>query len=313
MAITPIALFTYNRPEHTAVALESLSQCSRLDESRLFIYCDGPSRPEHVEAVAESRRVVRDWVPRLGAQVIERDDNLGLAASIVSGVTELCERYGRVIVLEDDLVLNPRFVDFMIQALDRYEHESRVYQVSGYMFPVAHEAATDAFFLPLTTTWGWGTWARAWRDFDCDVSGVTDFLRDPAVRLRFDLDNSYPYSNMLEGRLNGENDSWGILFWWYVFRAEGLALHPRESLVWNGGFDNSGTHCGDRSWSNQPPAEVVTREHSHGFSLPEKVIADDAAFNRIKQFLRREQYPTSLTGRLWRRLERYAVRTGVNR
>jgi hypothetical protein len=93
-----------------------------------------------------------------------------------------------------------------------------------------------------------------------------------------------------------------------------MALHPRESLVWNGGFDNSGTHCGDRSWSNQPPAEVVTREHSHrSFSLPEKVIADEAAFKKIKQFLRREQYPTSLTGRLRRRLERYAARTVINR
>lgn len=308
MPTTPIALFTYNRPIHTAAALESLSQCTRLDECHLHIYCDGPAKPEHSAAVKESRQVVRDWETRLGAEVIERDVNLGLASSIISGVTELCDRHGRVIVLEDDLVVNRSFVDFMIQALDRYENEPKVYQISGYMFPVEQPAATDAFFLPLTTTWGWATWSRAWRSFDPDPSGAREFLR-LGDRRRFDLDGAYPYSNMLEDRLQGKNDSWGILFWWSVFKANGLALHPRESLVWNGGFDNTGTHCRDRSWSNQPTAEIVSGgDSARSFLLPEKVVADEDAFHRIKQFLRREQYPTSLTGRLWRRLERYVAR-----
>src|SRR5690349_8784695 len=121
MISTPIALFTYNRPEHTKRALLSLAQCSRLHECSLHIFCDGPRLAQHQPAVMASRRIVNDFALRFQTQVVERAENLGLARSIVSGVTSLVREYGRIIVLEDDLVLNPDFVDYMLQALDRYQ------------------------------------------------------------------------------------------------------------------------------------------------------------------------------------------------
>ena len=184
MTATPIALFTYNRAEHTARVLNSLANCARLDECSLHIYCDAPKREEHAAGVEASRDVVRAEAPKFGATVIERDVNFGLARSIVEGVTDLCDRYGRVIVLEDDLVLSPSFIDYMLQALDRYADEANVYQVSGYMFPIMQPEDTDAFFLPLITTWGWATWRRAWQIFDWDASGALERLKDPSLRRR---------------------------------------------------------------------------------------------------------------------------------
>jgi hypothetical protein len=304
MTATPIALFTYNRAEHTARVLDSLADCARLDECSLHVYCDAPKRAEHAESVAASRQVVRERAAKLGAKVIERERNLGLARSVVDGVTDLCNRFGRVIVLEDDLVLNPSFLNYMLQALDRYAGEQNVYQVSGYMFPIAQPATPDAFFLPLITTWGWATWKRAWRIFDWDASEAREELKDPALRRRFDLNNSYPYSTILENQLNGATDSWGILFWWQVFKARGLALHPRQSLVWNGGFDSTGTNCGDEGWSNEPGADVVTRWNTDGgFQFPNAVSIHQQAFDNICNFLKKEQYPASLAGRIRRRLQ----------
>ncbi len=304
---TPIALFVYNRPAHAQLALESLSRCERLAECSLRIYCDGPKNDKDAEGVAAARQVAGEWAAQLGGAVVERETNLGLARSIVTGVTDLCESHGRVIVLEDDFALSPSFLDYMLQGLDRYADEPNVYQISGYMFPVEHPAKPDAFFLPLTTTWGWATWARAWRIFDWDASDALEKLRDPKLRRSFDLDGSYPYSAMLEQRLRNENDSWGILFWWAVFKAGGLALHPRESLVWVGGFDRSGTHCGDAAWSVPQSSELVTRPRHSRFELPPAVQPDPVAFKRIRKFLQKEQYPTSIAGRLWRKVEEYTT------
>jgi hypothetical protein len=246
-----------------------------------------------------------EWANQYGAEVLERDENLGLAQSIVSGVSELCEKYSRAIVIEDDLILSPRFLDFMIRALDAYENEANVYQVSGYMFPLEHPPLPSAFFLPLVTTWGWATWRRAWNPVDWTAAGASEMLRDPKRLKAFDLDNSYPYSKMLSDRLTGQNDSWGILFWWTVFKCGGLVLHPSQSLVLNRGFDSSGTHCGDQSWSAEEQLSVGNNEPVVPFQLPDRVEIDESAFNRIKHFLKKEQYPTSLSGRLWRRIERY--------
>jgi len=304
MTATPIALFTYNRAEHTARVLNSLASCARLDECSLHIYCDAPKREEHSEAVEASRQVVREHAAKFGATVIERDTNFGLARSIVDGVTDLCNQYGRVIVLEDDLVLSRSFIDYMLQALDRYAGEKDVYQVSGYMFPINQPKGLDAFFLPLITTWGWATWRRAWQIFEWDASEALEELKDPSVRRRFDLQNSYPYAVMLENQLKGLSQSWGILFWWQVFKARGLALHPRQSLVWNGGFDNTGTNCGVQGWSIESGPDLVAQPTNNGsFDFPEKVAIHQEAFDNICNFLKKEQYPASLAGRIRRRLQ----------
>ena len=300
---TPVAVFLYNRPNHANLALESLSRCRRLDECSVEIYCDGPKNAEASEQVTAVRQVAREWASRLGAKVIERETNIGLARSIVSGVTELCNRHGRVIVIEDDFLLSPSFLDYMLLALDRYANESNVYQISGYMFQVRHSSKHDAFFLPLTTTWGWATWSRAWKIFNWDATDAQDLLRDPEVRRRFNLDDAYPYAEMLEEKLEGGNDSWGILFWWAVFKTGGLVLHPEKSLVWNGGFDETGTHSGDRTWSNQSWSEIADdTESTKSFLLPEEIVTDQAAFRKIIRFLRMEQSEGNLFARIRRRI-----------
>jgi GT2 family glycosyltransferase len=281
----PVALFTYSRPEHTRAAFEALARSPRLDECLVTVYCDGPRSSADEPRVADSRRVVSEWAPRLHAQVVERTENLGLARSIVGGVDALCTEHGRCVVIEDDLVVHRGFLHYVLEALARYESDERVYQVSGFMFPVRHPDAPDCFFLPLTTTWGWATWARAWRVFDWTAAGAPAALDDAATRKRFDLDGSYPYARMLEDRLAGGNDSWGILWWWSVFAADGLVLHPRRSLVQVGGFDGSGTHhrAGAPFEGQSSPDESWLGE---AIRFPEAVQTDDAAMGRIRAFLR---------------------------
>jgi len=318
--MTPLALFAYNRPAHVAAALDSLARCARLDECRVHVFCDGPKGPDDARAVAATRAVVRERAGALNAEVVEREENLGLARSVVTGVTDLCARFGRVIVVEDDLIVAPDFLAYMLAALDRYEDADDVYQVSGFMVPVAHPAVPDTFFLPLTTTWGWATWGRAWEAFDWDASGAVEALRDPETRARFDLGGAYPYAAMLEDRLAGRNDSWGILWWWAVFKARSLVLHPRRSLVRVGGMDGTGTHSGAVDPLGQPGAEAFRAPvlgTGPGVSprLPDRVAPDAAALARVTAYLdeRFGRRSRTWTRRLARRLgaERPAAHGGA--
>lgn len=286
--MTPVAVFAYNRPAHIAAAMDALGRCDRLDECQVHVFCDGAKDEAGGAAVTATREVVRERAKALGAEVVEREVNLGLARSIVAGVTDLCERYGRVIVVEDDLVVAPDFLDFMLQALDRYADVGSVYQVSGFMFPVVHPEGADAFFLPLTTTWGWATWARAWEAFDWHATGAAEALRDPATRAAFDPYGDGRFFTMLADRLAGRNDSWGILWKWEVFRRGGLVLYPRLSLVRQMGWDGSGTHGGACAPYTQPPLEAFTATRlAPPIRLPEAVRPDAAAAERIRRFMPR--------------------------
>ena len=283
---TPVALFTYNRPDYTRKVLDSLSRCRRLDECILFIYCDGPKKPEHADSVDASRSLVRTFADTFPATVVLRENNLGLARSIVSGVTDLCTRYGRVIVIEDDFILSPSFLDYMLQALDRYEHDENIYQISGFMFPVENPEKPDAFLLPLTTSWGWATWRRAWTVFDWNASGWQELLSDDQTRARFDLDNSYPYHEMLKERFSGHNDSWAILWWYAVFKASGLVVHPKRSLVWVGGFDDSGTHCGTTNMVLRSVSDLWEFPENGRLAFQKENTRDDETYTRIRDYLR---------------------------
>jgi len=243
MSLAPIAFFAYKRPEHTLRSLTALSRCRLAQASRLYIFCDGPKPGQAGDQVAKVREVVasRPWCGEV--QILARQENLGLAASVREGVTRLCREYGRVIVLEDDLVMSPGFLSYMNLALDRYRDEQQVMQVSGHMFDARLKTDADALFLSFVTSWGWGTWQRAWCGFQGELEGYQALRNDKALRQRFNLDGHYDYFGILERQAAGLVDSWAILWNLFVFNREGLVLYPVRSLIANQGFDGSGTHC----------------------------------------------------------------------
>jgi hypothetical protein len=247
MERAPIAYFAYNRPEHTLRSLLSLADNPEARESALFIYCDALKKEEHRERVDEVHRIVRSRQWCGSVHIIEHEENKGCAQSIISGVTQMSDTYGKVIVIEDDLVLSPHFLGYMNTALSLYESDPQVMQISGHMFPIAFDCKKDALFLPFITSWGWATWQRAWRLFDPHMSGYGQIKGNRKMRYRFNMQGEYPYSKMLESQLRGEIDSWAIRWYLSVFLNNGLTLYPVTSLVENIGFDGSGVHCPNRS------------------------------------------------------------------
>lgn len=242
MNYAPVAFFAFNRPEHARNSLASLFRCPEMGYTKLYAFCDGPRNPSDEGAIEKTRRTIKS-VAGDRAEYIMAEKNLGLARSIISGVTRVSRKHGCVIVLEDDLNVSRSFLRYMNEALRWYRGESRVFQISGYMFAIdAFRARQNGLFLPFTTSWGWATWERAWDMFEPDAKGWERLQSDRSLRHRFDLGGSCNFSEMLRKQMEGKLDSWAIRWYWSVFRQEGLVMYPPQSLVENAGLDGSGTH-----------------------------------------------------------------------
>jgi hypothetical protein len=262
----PVALFIYKRPEHVRRMISSLQKCVGYAESPVFVFADGPKTEAEVPAARATRAVARQLLANKGV-FVEQERNRGLANSIITGTTELCDQYGSIIVVEDDLVLAPSFLRFLNEGLERYANEPRVMQISGHIFDVpsvTHQR--EALLLPMTTSWGWATWKRAWDLFDPSATGWHERLTDAAEAHRFNLGGRYDYRRMLQRQMSGEIDSWAIRWYYSVFAHDGLVLFPPRTLVSNGGFDGSGTHGRLARNANQMPTETVA-----SFTLPSEV------------------------------------------
>jgi hypothetical protein len=292
MSLAPIAFFAYKRPEHTKKSLESLAKNHGAELSELFIFCDGIKKPEDSEAIQQVRDVVRSqqWCGQV--HIIEREQNMGLAKSVIHGVTDLCAKYGRVIVLEDDLILSHFFLEYMNKALKLYEKDSKVIHISGHMLPVKLASDNDAIFLPFTTSWGWATWERAWKHFDPEMSGYKLLSNNRQLKCKFNLNNSYPYFEMLESQINGNIDSWAIRWYLSTFIIEGLTLYPIRTLVENIGFDGSGTHCGESL-----PLNIEINQDKI-LSMPTEIKVDHKSMNLVLKYLRQTNKPLNLFQRI---------------
>lgn len=287
---TPVAVFTYNRPGHTSRALDALSKCKDVDACEFYFFSDGPRSDETRIEVEATRSVLREWAKVFAAQIIEQPSNLGLAKSIVGGVSDLCKRYGRVIVIEDDLIVSPDFLRYMIQSLDHYKDEPRVMQVGGFTISPPEGLSTDTFLLPVTTTWGWATWQRAWQSFAWKPKDFAVAKNDRQWCELFDLHGAGSFSAMLEDRLAGRNDSWGILWWYAVSRSNGLVLYPSQNLVWNGGFDGSGIHCGSGDFLQQGEESHYSKAKLPiTISFPSSVDYSPMHLIRLEEYFRERQ------------------------
>jgi hypothetical protein len=240
---TPILLFVYNRLEHVRRAVESLQSNELAAESPLFIYSDGAKSEEAQSEVNDVRKFIHTIKGFAKINIIERSENWGLARNIIDGVTTQVNRYGRVIVVEDDLVVAPHFLQFMNDALDTYADEPRVGHIQACDF-TQDSSLPDTFLIKWTGSWGWATWDRAWKMFNPDGRYLLQQIEQRGLSRKFDFDGKYGYTRMLRRQTEGKNNSWAIRWNASLFLNDILSLNVGRSLVQNEGFDGSGTNCG---------------------------------------------------------------------
>jgi Glycosyl transferase family 2 len=237
----PIALFVYNRPGHTAKTLESLRRNPESAQSDLIVFCDGLRTGADRDAVEATRRVVRHEAAGFASvRIIERGTNYGLATSITSGVAEVLADYSRIVVLEDDMITSPRFLQYMNEGLERFADEPRVGSVHGYMYPI--EALPEFFFVRGGDCWGWGTWRDRWSLYEPDGRVLLRRLKQRGLLREFDRTGGSGLVRLLVEQIRGKNSSWFVRWHAALFLAEKLTLQPGRSFVRNIGMDSSGTH-----------------------------------------------------------------------
>ena len=239
--ITPIILFVYNRPFHTKLVIDALLKNELANRTPLIIYSDGAKREYHVEAVRNVREIIHKIKGFANIEIIERKINIGLADSIISGVDEVLNKYDQTIVLEDDLITSPFFLQYMNDALRLYSDREKVASVHGYCYPVQRQMP-DTFFLKGADCWGWGTWKRAWKTFERNPLVLLSQLAKNNRIKQFDYDGTVNNYKMLRKQAAGKIDSWAIRWHASCFLQNMFTLYPGKSLIKNIGNDQTGTH-----------------------------------------------------------------------
>lgn len=275
----PIVLFVYNRVEDTKATIECLKENENAQNSDLYIFSDNAKNEKQAEKVNQVRAYIHTVTGFKSITIIEAEKNKGLANSVISGVTEVINKYGKVIVLEDDIVTSKHFLNYMNDALDFYEGIEKVWSVSGYHFPfeVPDSYAHKIYYFYRSSSWGWATWKDRWNTIDWIAKDYSKYRFNPFMVYNFckggtDLDK------MLRYQMKGKIDSWAIRWCFAQYLQKKLTVYPTSSLVNNIGTDGTGTHCDPSSARFQ---KKIDDEYEHEFIVD--VFVDRDIANRFKK------------------------------
>jgi len=271
MQLAPVVLFVYNRPEHTKKTLQALSGNMLADQTTLYVFADGPkinASKEELNRIDQTRAVLKQkkWCSEVFIQ--ENDSNLGLANSVVKGVSSILNKFDCAIILEDDILTHPYFLSFMNGGLELYKSEQQVYGVSGYQFPHNGKIKPSTYFLPVMSSWGYGTWSDRWNKINFNGNDLLKQVeqRQLIPNMRF---GSFDFYQMLKDQVSGKNDSWAVRFYTSMLLDDGVFLYPRETLLQNIGFDGSGVHC---EYDEERQATTDVRSSRVNFVLQKQEI-----------------------------------------
>lgn len=245
--LAPIVLFVYNRPDHTEKTLKALQKNLLSEQSELFVFCDGPKTDtDHTTIlnIEKTREIVRskNWCKEV--TVYESETNKGLAISIKEGVAKIINQFGKIIVLEDDIVTAKGFLKYMNDALNLYESNNKVMHIGSYLpYTNSVKNLPETFFSRFMSCWGWATWKTSWNQANWDESELYEQIKDPKVRYEFNLEGVLNFHEQLENNINGSINTWAIKWFTNIFICNGLCLYPSHSLTKNIGFDGTGENC----------------------------------------------------------------------
>ncbi len=240
----PIALFVYNRPEHTRRVLHYLKENELASQSALYIFCDGP-KPDATATDIEKIKNVRTIVSAASGfekVIVEfSESNKGLSGSITYGINKVFEKYDTIIVFEDDILAHPSFLKFCNQALRTYKKDESVFAISGFSFPLKVQLP-PTYFLRAGAVWGWACWKRSWNHFSMNTEKLIEEIEKNGRVSEFDFNNNFHFFEMLKNHHVGKVSSWDVCWYASIFIANGLTYYPSGSLTVNIGMDGSGTH-----------------------------------------------------------------------
>ena len=294
MTLVPVIVFAYNRPEHLRRTLEALALNECAKDTPLYIYCDGAKLsafPEQIARIEKVRGVAKEATGFREINIVCAEQNKGLANSIISGVTDVINKHGRVIVLEDDLLTSPYFLKYMNTALDKYESYPAVFTISANRPPVGKMAIPEDYpydvfvsLRPFST--GWATWKDKWNRIDWSLDYLEDFLKHPEQIEAFNRGGD-DLTEMLCLQRDHKIDSWAIRYAFQHFYHHALAILPCIPYVDNIGFDGTGIHSGTNANDFRNDVNLALSEPR----LPDVIYEDSRIINAFYNYYCRTKRP----------------------
>ncbi|MDF2155719.1 glycosyltransferase [Vibrio sp. CAU 1672] len=290
----PVIMFVYGRPEHTEKTLLALKENHQAKETKLYIYADGAKDNTDELKVREVQELIANVKGFESVEIIIRNENYGLARNIIEGVSEVIQKHGKAIIVEDDIVTSKYFLTYMNEALNKYEDKGNVWHISGWNYPIDTKGLQGSFLWQTMNCWGWATWSDRWSSFNKNPEYLVSNWDSNKIK-KFNLDGNSNFWAQVKANYDGKINTWAVFWYATIFDNNGLCLNPAVSYVSNIGHDGSGENS-----LNENTYDVEVNEKYEPLIVQSK--ENDLAKTKIINFYKKSKQ--SLIRRIYNKIRR---------
>lgn len=243
MENTIIAVFCYKRAAKLKTSMEALLKnpdCASMD---IIFFCDGHKGEHDRQGVEETRAYINSITGFRNVIKHFRERNISTGPNFHAGITYLCNNYDQFIVIEDDLVVTPNYISYMLQALAFYKEQKSVFCITGYCFPLkVKDYPYDTIICNRFCSYGWASWSSRIKNVIWDKKELSQLMKtSPRFKSRLNREGLDLY-RMLVKQINGEISTWDIQMQVHVAENKLDVVYPIISKGKNIGFDHESTN-----------------------------------------------------------------------
>lgn len=237
----PVVMIAYNRPDLIRWTMNNVALADGAANHEIFMFIDGPRNEDDElkqELIYSSVISYQARLPRL--KVIRRGRNYGCRGNIVDAISQIISKYGRAIIVEDDILVSRTFLDYMDEALSFYENDKRIWSINAYQSPVLQipsDYPHDVYLNPVNMCWGWGTWADRWGQVDFDLKDWGAMRNDPDMIMKLNKAGRH-LRGMIERQYAGQLKTWDVQCAYHVVKNGLMSIEPKYQLSKNIGFNS---------------------------------------------------------------------------
>ena len=213
---------------------------------------DGPRDPHTADIQIQMRAFISSIQSSAEADITvwQREENLGIAVSVITAIDWFFKHEESGVILEDDLELSDSFITFSDKALSFFSDSEKTLLISGNRYD--GNSGTAPVLVSYPQTWGWGTWRHKW------VRIREKLVVHPTNDMNLIGGHTSEFWQVGSTRVwEGFIDTWDLLVAYSMLRDEMYCLLPPQNLVTNVGNDSYSTHTTDSSFPIRFPVKEL--------------------------------------------------------
>jgi hypothetical protein len=241
----PILILAFNRPD---LVEGSLNQLKAAGARNIWIAVDGPrlgnnrdrNAQEKIKALCKEAKLSNN-------KMYFAQTNLGCREGVVAGISWFLGHVDAGIILEDDIEVQPTYMEAMAILLKRFKNDRSISSISSHFEFGDYKNDVQAkdsriFRSPICRVWGWATWRDRWEQH---LTICGQLLSHRPLDCFFALPKRYRTADAalrLAACQAGEFDTWDYEWNFTHLYLGASSLTPKGIYCLNHGFRTDATH-----------------------------------------------------------------------